>query len=75
MFCLVFACLLVVLAKPLPHPPWRPSCSRPSKHEAEHGRMVRKEGGGPASKYKIEKKAIIYGRTGATHWGRHAKCS
>ena len=37
--------------------------------------MVRKEGGEPASEYKIEKKAIIYGRIGATHQGRHAKCS
>ena len=29
--------------------------------------MVRKEGAEPASKYKIEKNAIIYGRTSGTH--------
>ena len=37
--------------------------------------MVRKEGGGPVSEYKIEKNAIICGQTGATHRGCHAKCS
>ena len=31
--------------------------------------MVCKEGGRPASEYKIEKNAIIYGRTSATHRG------
>ena len=29
--------------------------------------MVHKEGGGPASECKIEKNAIIFRRTGATH--------
>ena len=37
--------------------------------------MVHKEGGGPTSKCKIEKNAIKYGLTDATHQGRHTKCS
>ena len=66
----------ILLPHPLPHPPWQPKSSCPSKYEAEHGPMVHKEGGGPASECKIEKNAIQYGRIDATRGAfSHSACT